>query len=903
MITDVMFCCWIEMFKKGKKGGVRMRGFMSKLPKIFIFIAMTLVFFALNEIEAHAQESNSFSSIDDFGEVSSDIKSTEPEKQRNSGLRATSEIQVNIVDKNNFHKVVDAKVILYRHEDLATPMGAQTTYKGSVAFSGLAPGKYRVVAGEALTPGFLVDYNDPGNPPYVDIEVTRSLHQVTLRYIEGLGSVRLIYLNEKKQPISGAIFKLIDRSNGSVVRENLKSDASGKVHAFGLRLGEYAFVETESPENYALDTTPVYVELTPILIRPPSDPPYFSPANTVRKFNKELAAITVNLVDKNDITKKIDAKVELYNHKDFYRPLSLQQSVNGTIKFSTLEPGTYRLIATEVLTSGYLLDYNSYYVDVVIDEVSKEVTLNCIEGFGSLVLLVVDDSGNPLPKAIFELRDRGSGQILADDLESDENGRIQVNNIKIGDYSFVQRESPVGYLINRIGIEVVIDKSLLRPPSAPPIITARNSGKISNTKLGSIRVTPVDKDDPSIKVDAKVGLYSHDNLNEILKLQVTTDGSTLFTNLSPGKYRLIKAMPLTKNYLVDYSDPSDPYYVDVTIVGASDEEAVLTYKKGVGAARLTKTDEKGKPLPGAIFKMINKETQELIEENLETDQTGRVYVRNLEEGHYSFIETQSPVGYELDATPVDVEINNFLIKLPSAPPHYSIINSGRKTNKKSEYKITVEFLNEKNVVVPLYTTTIEGQHGDKVNLLKNDLVIDKIKTIENDGYKITGRPANEEITMDKDSIVVQYKIEGLLAIMSLPHTIDFGEIVHDGLEKIVENPNITGKLIVSDKRAEKTGGWTLNCKITKELTNSADKNAKLPGVLKFFKGGREYSMSSSVTEISRNNSGVDGKVDITNSWGNSIGSDGIKLKYGGKGSPKTGSYIGEITWQIVAGTP
>lgn len=69
-------------------------------------------------------------------------------------------------------------------------------------------------------------------------------------------SVSLQKLNEEiKNPLSGAVFKLID-SNGVTVIENLVSDSNGMVHVGLLRPGNYAFVETKSPEGYELDSTP-----------------------------------------------------------------------------------------------------------------------------------------------------------------------------------------------------------------------------------------------------------------------------------------------------------------------------------------------------------------------------------------------------------------------------------------------------------------------------------------------------------------------------------------------------------------------------------------------------------------------------------------------------------------------
>ncbi|WP_423778142.1 SpaA isopeptide-forming pilin-related protein [Enterococcus faecalis] len=61
-------------------------------------------------------------------------------------------------------------------------------------------------------------------------------------------------------------------------------------------------------------------------------------------------------------------------------------------------------------------------------------------------------------------------------------------------------------------------------------------------------------------------------------------------------------------------------------------------------------------LQGAIFKLVNKKTQQVVQENLRTNQSGQIRLAGLEPGLYELIETRAPTGYKLDATPVPFEI-------------------------------------------------------------------------------------------------------------------------------------------------------------------------------------------------------------------------------------------------------
>ena len=110
---------------------------------------------------------------------------------------------------------------------------------------------------------------------------------------------------------------------------------------------------------------------------------------------------------------------------------------------------------------------------------------------------------------------------------------------------------------------------------------------------------------------------------------------------------------------------------------------------GRGGVVLEKIDAvTAKVLEGAVFKVVNTKTQQVVQETLTTNQAGQIRLAGLEAGQYAFIETKAPTGYKLDATPVPFEIKleqTQTIRL-------------KKENTRLENQLKVEKVDENNEV-------------------------------------------------------------------------------------------------------------------------------------------------------------------------------------------------------------
>lgn len=216
--------------------------------------------------------------------------------------------------------------------------------------------------------------------------------------------------------------------------------------------------------------------------------------------------------------------------------------------------------------------------------------------------------------------------------------------------------------------------------------------------------------------------------------------------------------------------------------------------------------------------------------------------------------------------------------------------------------LTVEFINEINQLLPGYTIKINGQVGDQIDLTKEEQVTKQLADLESAGYEIAERPENETaISINNTEVTVRYKLQGVLSLASAPSNLDFGSLTYNATTKRVDNPDVDQPLIVTDTRAETANGWTLTASLSTPMRNS--EGQELINALRYVYKGEETILDTNAQTVFLNTEGSAGSFDISNSWGNQQGTDGVKLQIGSADTIHTGSYVGIITWKVMAGQP
>ena len=479
---------------------------------------------------------------------------------------------------------------------------------------------------------------------------------------------------------------------------NLMTDENGEIFIKNLYKGKYELIETVNPYYY-------YDEV-----------PHLSTNNLVIDGGEERTLNVTNkkvygglLIEKTDkdtgeilsdigftIQMKDGEKAGQYvsigdDAKAVYSstPTTLYTDKNGQIEIYNMYPGTYEVIETE---NPYF-----YYADTPLVMTSNlKITagekltydMKNEKVFGKLVIEKTDkDTGEILPNIGFTIQMKDgekAGQYVSigsdtkadysstpTTIYTDENGRIEINNMYPGTYEVVEVENPYDFYENTpfviaSDVKIEVGKEL--------------NYDMKNEKIyGNLVIVKTDEDTGEVlpklgftiqMLDGeKAGQYV--SINDKGKAEYSSTPTTIYTDengkisiksLYPGTYEVVEV----ENPYYGYERVPVVITSDVHISIGEVTNADLTNKMVYGKFKLTKTDEDtGVKLSniGFTLQMLegegDKEGQYVsIDEKGEavysttpttiyTDENGEINISYIYIGTYELIETENPhFGYE-----------------------------------------------------------------------------------------------------------------------------------------------------------------------------------------------------------------------------------------------------------------
>lgn len=333
----------------------------------------------------------------------------------------------------------------------------------------------------------------------------------------------------------------------------------------------------------------------------------------------------------------------------------------------------------------YTVQYDAYGLTSGFEKTytlpSAETYVKCLDNVGKLILQSVDADNiqktdedgtvhytsltggkvqiyNPDGTALFE----NGGK------ELNVLGRVILNNIRGGEYSWEMVQAPAGYqklsgkhtfTITDIPETVLIENH--RIPGSMTL-TQRDADDETHAPLANAKYQLFKADGTQIFLTEENGTYAYSESGTKDSFMTGSDGTVTISNLPWGSY-YVQETEAAAGYELNTKQLSfevgkAQYHADSDTVSTTLEAKDAELPASIC---LTKTDAvNGDLLKNAYYDVYKKKadgTYEKIYEFLKTNAAGELTVEDLKFGHYRFVESMPAVGYKLSSDPVETDLD------------------------------------------------------------------------------------------------------------------------------------------------------------------------------------------------------------------------------------------------------
>ena len=497
---------------------------------------------------------------------------------------------------------------------------------GTAFVEGLEAGDYIVT--EITAPGgYLID----DTPHPVSLEEGKT-YTLTLENTKKPGLLIKKIDSQTKKPLQGATFK-ITRGDGSVVRENAVTDATGLIHLPELETGTYIITEIKAPDGYVIGETPKTVELREGQTYELTFSNTKRSGLTIRKINEDTQQPL-----KNAIFSISKANGEIVKDR-------AETDANGVITLTGLEDCT--LIVTEIeAPDGYILQDMPKTIEVKAGG-NYEMTFTNKRAYGLQIRKVIKGTNQPLDGCTFTV-EKANGEMVGS-YTTDSSGLAIVTGLEDGVYVVTEVSCPEGYRLDPEPQNVIVKAGELATVT------------FENEKLAGVRIK---------KIDAVTGegiygvrfLIKDEHNNLLGEYSTDQDGYIELDDLlTDGKSEIkikVEEIAAAEGYVLDDTvrtlrirrgETTELVVENTPILGQ-----IQVVKKSAQDNPVT-NQPKGSLLKGAVFEITNADTGRVVD-TMTSDSRGIAASNPIPLGRYYVQEIQAPRFYQLNSEKVEVKL-------------------------------------------------------------------------------------------------------------------------------------------------------------------------------------------------------------------------------------------------------